>query len=237
MAFRNAILPAVAIVMSACAAAPEAAAENQALRTITVTGEGKTTAAPDMAILNIGVQSNAETAAAALRENSSAMTATINKLKDLGVAEKDIQTSGLSIRPQYDYERNRTKPLVIGYTASNNVTVKLRDLDDAGRVIDQAVQTGANSLGGISFTFADPKPLYEAARKDAVAVARARAELLTEAAGVNLGQVLTIQDGYAVTPSPVVQVAAMRTEADMAVPVQAGESTISANVTIVYEIR
>ena len=237
MAFRNVILPAVAIVMSACAAAPEAAAENEALRTITVTGEGKTTAAPDMAILNIGVQSNAETAAAALRENSSAMTATINKLKDLGVSEKDIQTSGLSIRPQYDYERNRSKPLVTGYTASNNVTVKLRDLDDAGRVIDQAVQTGANSLGGISFTFADPKPLYEAARKDAVAVARARAELLTEAAGVSLGQVLTIQDGYAVTPSPVVQVAAMRAEADMAVPIQAGESTISANVTIVYEIR
>lgn len=233
----KAIAPvAAATILAACSAAPEAHAETEALRTITVTGAGQAAAAPDMAILNLGVQTEAQTAAAALRENSAKMTATIDRLKSLGIADKDIQTSGINVSPQYDYNSNRSKPRVTGYTVSNSVRVKLRDLDEAGAVIDQAVQTGANSMNGLSFTFSDPKPLQQAARRDAVAQARANAETLTSAAGVSLGQVLTIQDGYTVTPGPVMRGVAMRAEADMAVPIEAGESTIGANVTIVYEL-
>ena len=226
-----------AIALTACTL-PQASAENEAARrTITVTGQGEAAAAPDMAVLSIGVRTDGATAAAALRENSAAMNETIAKLKDLGVADRDIQTSGLSINPRYDYERNRSNPTLIGYTASNSLTVKLRDLNSAGEVIDQAVSSGANSLGGISFTFADPKPLQDDARKDAVARARAKAELLTDAAGVRLGPVLTIHDGHAAAPSPRPVMARMEAMSDTSVPLQAGESVITANVTIIYEIN
>ncbi|MEM9495695.1 MAG: SIMPL domain-containing protein [Pseudomonadota bacterium] len=228
---------AAAAFLTACAATPQAAAEDPAPRTITVTGQGEVVAAPDMAVLNVGVQTEANTAQEALRQNSANMAATIKKLKDLGVADRDIQTSGLSINPRYDYNRNQSPPRVTGYIASNNVAVKLRDLDDAGDVIDNAVQSGANSIGGISFTFSEPKPLYEAARKDAVARAKAKAELLTDAAGVRLGKVLTITDGVIAAPTPQLRMARMSMAADESAPIQVGESTVSANVTIVYEIQ
>ncbi len=239
MNFRYALTPfAAAALLTACTAAPQAAAESDAAaRTITVNGEGIASAAPDMAVISIGVQSEGKTAAEALRQNSAEMSATIDKLKKLGVADKDIQTSGLSISPRYDYEKNRSAPPIVGYIASNTVTVRLRDLDKAGGVIDQAVQSGANSLGGISFTFADPQPLMDAARRDAVKQATAQAELLTDAAGVSLGRLITIQGGYASNPSPQPVRARMEMAADKAVPLEAGESAITASVTLVYEIK
>lgn len=235
---RSALLPAAAaLVFSGCAAPQASAADPVAPRTISVTGEGRASAAPDMALITIGVQSEAPTAAAALRQNSADMTATINKLKELGVADRDIQTSGLSVNPRYNYEENRSSPNVIGFTASNSVSVKLRDLDNAGAVIDQAVQSGANSLNGVSFDFSDPKLLYDDARRDAIAEAKAKAELLSSAAGVRLGKLLYIQDGYAAAPQPPVM---YRQRAEMAVasvPMEAGESTVNATVTLIYAIE
>ncbi|WP_411820903.1 SIMPL domain-containing protein [Hyphococcus formosus] len=229
---------ALASLMAGCSA-PEALAADaqQQARTITVNGEGTASAVPDMAVLNIGVQSDAPTAADALRANSSNMSATIKKLKDLGIADHDIQTSGLSLNPRYNYEKNRSKPEVIGFTASNTVTVRLRDLSKAGTVIDQAVQSGANSLNGISFAFDEPKPLYNEARKNAVADAKAKAELLTDAAGVRLGRLITIQDGYVQSPSPKMYGARLEMAADSAVPMEAGESSITASISMVYEIE
>ncbi len=239
MNIQKALFPATAVaLLTACSAAPEAAAQNSnTARTITVSGEGRASAVPDMAVISIGVQSDGDTAAAALRQNSTTMKATIDKLKDLGVANKDIQTSGLGVNPRYDYEQNRSNPRIIGYTASNTLTVRLRNLNDAGAVIDQTVQSGANTLGGISFTFADPKPLYVAARKDAVQDAKDKAELLTDAAGVGLGRLMTIQDGYAQAPSPRPMLARMEMSADAAVPLAAGESSVTASVTLIYEIE
>jgi uncharacterized protein len=239
MGIQKALFPAVlAVFMTACTTAPEAVAQtSETARTITVNGEGRASAVPDMAVISIGVQTDGDTAAGALRENSAAMKATIDKLKELGVANKDIQTSGLSVNPRYDYKQDRSNPRIIGYVASNTVTVRLRNLDDAGAVIDQTVQSGANSLGGISFVFADPKPLYAAARKDAVKDAKAKAELLTEAAGVDLGRLMTIQDGYARSPSPRPMQARMAMEADASVPLAAGESSVTASITLIYEIK
>lgn len=237
---RHAFAPAIAaaLIFAGCAA-PQATAADPAPapRTISVTGEGKAAAAPDMAVVTIGVQSEAPTAAAALRQNSADMTATINTLKELGIEDRDIQTSGLSVNPRYDYERNRSQPEVIGFTASNRVTVRLRDLSAAGAVIDQAVQSGANSLGGVSFAFSDPKPLYDDARRDAVADARAKADLLTNAAGVRLGKLLYIQEGYAASPQPRPYAARMEMAQDVAVPMEAGESTVNTTVTLIYEIE
>lgn len=228
---------AAAILAAGCSAPQAVAADSaSAQRTISVNGEGEASAAPDMAVVTLGVQCDALTAAEALRQNSADMTATIDKLKKLGVAERDIQTSGLSVNPRYDYEKNRARPEVIGFTASNTVTVRLRDLSAAGAVIDQAVQSGANTLSGVSFAFSDPKPLIDKARRAAVADAQAKAALLTDAAGVRLGKLLTIQDGYAAAPQPKMYSARMEM-ADASVPLQAGESSVNVTVSMIYEIE
>lgn len=232
------IAPVAALALVACTAAPGAFAEDAApARTITVNGSGEAFAAPDMAAISIGVSSEAATAGEALSKNNADMTATIGKLKQLGVADRDLQTAGLSLNPQYDYENNRRNPRVIGFQASNTLTVRLRDLSKAGAVIDEAVRAGANSLGGVSFGFDNPAPLQAEARKDAVKNARETAELLAKEAGVSLGRVLTINDGYAATPTPRPAMARMETMQASAVPMEAGESGVTATVTIVYEIK
>lgn len=231
------LIPVAALV--ACSGAPQAAAESNGdtPRTLTVSGSGETSAAPDMAVVTIGVVTQAKTAADALRENSANMKTTMAKLKRLGVAEKDIQTSGLSVNPRYEYDQNRTTQKIVGFTASNTLTLKLRDLTVAGAIIDEAVQSGANRLGGVAFGFADPKPLMDEARIKAVADARARAALYAKAADVRLGRILSIQDGYASAPSPKRVRAGFAMDAVESVPIASGEETVSASVSIVYEIE
>lgn len=236
------IAPAAAAVIAACSAAPVAMADAPGAavsRTIVVNGLGEALAAPDMAVLSVGVDAQAPTAAQALKDNSAKMNATIAKLKARGVADKDIQTQNLSVNPLYKYDSTGSAPpRIVGYQATNTLSVKLRDLGAAGSVIDDAVAEGANNLGGIAFTFADPKPLMDKARTAAVEDARRKAELLAKAAGVGLGPVLQITDGYAAAPAPVpmYRMEAMAADAK-STPIAVGESTISANVTIVYEIR
>jgi uncharacterized protein YggE len=235
---RQFFLPVAAAFAASCSAPAVSAAGEEAPRTMTIVGAGEVSAAPDMALITIGVQTDGATAAEALRANSAAMTATIDKLKAANIPAKDIQTTGLSVNPQYNYERNRRQPELIGFRAANTVRVKMRDLDEAGAVIDDAISSGANTLSGISFTFAEPKPLYEAARRDAVSDAMARAQLLADAADVNLGAILNITDSQISTPRPdAIGVYAARMEADAAVPLEAGESLITARVTIVFEIE
>ncbi|NWG70186.1 MAG: SIMPL domain-containing protein [Parvularculaceae bacterium] len=235
------IAPAAAVI-AACSAAPVAMADAPgaaASRTIVVNGLGEAAGAPDMAVLSVGVDAQAPTAAQALKENSAKMNATIAKLKARGVADKDMQTQNLSISPLYKYDApGSAPPRIIGYQATNTLSVKLRDLAAAGSVIDDAVAKGANNLGGIAFTFADPRPLMDKARTAAVEDARRKAELLAKAAGVGLGPVLQITDGYAAAPAPVPMLRMEAAAADAkSTPIAAGESTISATVTIVYEIR
>jgi uncharacterized protein YggE len=223
------------------AASPAAIAgpqdDDHAMRTIIVTGNGEATAAPDMALLNLGVDTEGATAAEALRKNSSAMDATIKSLRDAGVDKKDIQTSGLNVSAKYDYSRDNSPPRLTGYQASNRVSVKLRNLDKAGAVIDKAVSVGANRLDSISFAFNDPKPIVNAARKDAVADARSKAELYADAAGVKLGPVMQISDSFTQRPGPIMVTSARMQMADQAAPIEPGESSVSASVTIIYGIE
>ena len=233
------ILPAAAaaLALSACGAASVAPGEREAARTLSVTGNGEASGSPNLAIVSIGVETEGASAAAALKQNAAQMNATIEKLKARGVADKDMQTQNLSVNPRYNYEENRSPPKIVGYVATNMLSVKLRNLETAGAIIDETVAEGANSLGGLSFGFADPKPLMNAAREDAVMDARARAELLASAAGVSLGPIVLIQDGYAAPPPmPYMESRMMAADAKSS-PVAAGESTFSASVTIIYEIR
>jgi uncharacterized protein YggE len=230
----SATIAAVLAASPAAIAGPEEG--HHAMRTIIVTGVGEASAAPDMAVLNLGVDADGETAAEALQKNSAQMDATIKSLRDAGVDKKDIQTSGLNVSAKYDYSRDNAPPRLVGYQASNRVSVNLRNLDKAGAVIDKAVSVGANRLDSISFAFNDPKPITNAARKDAVADARSKAELYADAAGVKLGQVIQISDSFTQSPGPIMVTSRMRM-AEAAVPIEAGESTISASVTIIYGIE
>lgn len=211
-------------------AAPVLAEEH--LRTITVAGTGTVEAAPDMATLMIGVTTQGATAAEALAENSKATDAVIARLTASGVEARDMQTSNLSINPNWTGYDSST-PTIAGYVASNMLTVRVRKLDTTGAILDAAVADGANTLNGMTFGLADPEPAYDEARKEAVADARDKAELLALAAGVKLGQVVSISDGGAMTdPAPMYRDAVLASP----VPVVGGELGLVATVSVTWEI-
>lgn len=231
-------LTALAALAAVSASSPAHADESEPkTRTIIVSGSGEASRAPDVAHLTIGVDAPAKTASDAVRAMSARLEATISRLKASGVAKKDMQTAQLSISPRYNYETRPETPEIIGYTASSSLSVTLRDLDKAGALIDAAVADGANRLGGLSFGFTDPQPLELDARDAAVADARAKAERLAKAAGVSLGPVLQIRDGaQGRSPEPVV-FAARAARASNDVPIETGESTVGASVTVVFAIE
>jgi hypothetical protein len=207
-------------------------------RLITVSGEGEVKTRPDMAMISTGVVTEGTTAKEALARNNTAMTAVIAALKNAGVAEDDIQTSDFSVSPKYPpYQPNQTSaPRIVGYTVSNQVTARVKDLKKLGAILDTLVQAGSNQIHGISFGVDEPKPLLDGARKKAVADARAKAELYAAAAGVSLGKVVQISEATAVMPPPQYRYAARAAEASE-VPIAAGQQTLTANVTIIYEIQ
>lgn len=203
--------------------------------TITVTGEGVVTAAPDIATVSLGVTSQGATAAEAMDANTAALTAVLERVKAAGVEGRDIQTSTLNLNPNWSNSDGSSMPVIQGYVATNVLQIRVRDLAKLGGVLDAAITDGANTLNGISFGLAEPDPAMDEARKAAVAKARARAELLTGAAGVSLGRIVTISEGggYA-PPMPMYRMEAAM--ADAPVPVEGGEVGVTATVTITWEI-
>lgn len=203
---------------------------------ITVTGEGRVEVPPDMATVSLGVTTEAATAAAAMAANSDELARVLARLRAAGIAERDLQTSSLSLNPNWHHGQGAESPRIIGYVASNQLTVRVRDLGGLGAVLDAAVKDGANTLNGVSFGVTDPAPLMAEARKRAVADALARAELLTEAAGVALGPVeAIIEGGPAGGMPPMYRGAPIAMEAS--VPMAEGELSVSAAVTVVWQIR
>ena len=201
---------------------------------ISVTGEGVVDGIPDMATLSLGVTTIGDTAAAAMAANTDALNAVMARLKSAGIADRDLQTTNLSINPNWTGYDSGQRQRIDGYTASNQLTVRIRDLDGLGAVLDAAIQDGANTLNGLSFGLSEPRPAMDAARKAAVEDARARATLLVEAAGATLGPIVSITEGGGFSvPQPMFRQSA---DAAGAVPVAAGEVATTANVTIVFEI-
>lgn len=199
---------------------------------IVVTGTGTVEAAPDIATLSIGVTTQGATAAEALAANSAAVEAVIARLAASGIEARDMQTSNLSLNPNwtgYDV----SNPTISGYVAANLLTIRVRQLDTLGAVLDAAVADGGNTLNGLTFGVMEPEPLLDAARKEAVADARAKATLLAEAAGVTLGRLVAINEGGA----PSEPIPMFRAEASAApVPVAGGEVGLTASVTLHYLI-
>lgn len=205
-------------------------------RIVSISGLGEVKSRPDMATISTGVVSEAVSAKDALAKNNAAMAAVIAALKNAGISEDDIQTSGFSVSPKYPAYPAAQR--VVGYTVSNQVTAHVKTLKNLGPILDTLVQSGSNQISGITFGIDEPKKVLDEARKKAVADARAKAELYAEAAGVSLGRVIQISESSAVTPPiPMMRMAMEVQAADASVPIAAGQQTISATVSITYEIQ
>ena len=211
-----------------------AATNSLPVRQITVVGNGEARGTPDTATVQLGVQSDGSAAREALTANNTKMQALIAKLKELGVADKDMQTSNLNISPRYD-EKGRD---VVGYTVNNMLTVTIRDVSKAGELLDKVVDAGANNIWGMSFTINDPSALQGQARDKAIADARTRAEAMAKAAGGTIGQVISITENIGSAP-PVMYERAMAADqaGGTSAAVQTGEQAINAQVQITFELR
>ncbi len=204
--------------------------------TLTVTAEGKVDRAPDVAQISGGVVTTAPTASAAMAENAQRMSAVVAAVRRAGVADRDIQTQGLSLSPQYRYDNNQP-PVLTGYQASNTVSLRLRKLADAGRLLDTLVQVGANQLNGPTFSVDNTAAALDEARAAAVSQARSRADLYAKAAGVRIKRILSISESSDQPgPRPMLR-AAMAMKAESATPVEPGEIALSVNVTMVFELE
>ena len=226
---------AVTLVLAAIALPARAADDPRNL--MSVTGTGEVSAAPDMAIVSIGVVSQARTARDALDENTAAMGQVLQVLKDLGLADKDLQTRGFSVDPRYHHDnRNNKPPQLVGYQVRNSVQAKVRDLTGLGRVLDSVVSEGSNQINGLTFTFDDPENLMDEARRLAGADARRKAELYAEGLDVTLGEIVAVSEAGA-APRPPQPVLARAAAMEAAVPIAVGEQTLRAQLTVTWEIE
>jgi uncharacterized protein YggE len=227
----------IAAIVAAALGATAALAQGTPA-TLTLSAEAEVQAAPDIADIGAGVVTQATDAQAALAANSAQMTRVVAALKKAGVADRDIQTSGLNLQPQYRYEQNQP-PTLTGFQAANRVQVTLRDLKGSGRIIDTLVKEGANQIDGPSFRVANPDPLMDKARTEAVAKARTRADLYARAAGLRVKRITSISEGFEQRPPmPMMRSMAM---ADVAAapppPVAPGEVGLVARVTMAFELE
>jgi uncharacterized protein YggE len=205
-------------------------------RTIAVTGEGKVTLVPDIAYINIGVQTENPNAVTAVADNTTQSQKVMDAIKKIGVASKDIQTTDYSIFPRQNTDQ-QGKITGTTYVVNNTVHVTLRDLSKIGSLLDQAAAAGANNVNGIQFDVADRNPAMSQARQLAVQDATTQAQELAKAAGVTLGPVQSITTQVS-TPQPVIYGAGAAPSAAAAnIPVSAGQLTITVDVNVVYAIQ
>jgi uncharacterized protein YggE len=243
------LLGRVTCVVALAAATAAGGAEKEADKpTISVSGTGKLSAVPDLADIQVGVRTQASTAQKALAENSRAMNALHETLKERGVAAKDIQTTHIQISPQYSQPapprpnevQGEFVPRVVGYAVDNTVQITARDVSKLGTLLDALVQAGANQVHGISFRVDQPEKLFDELRRRAMADAKHRAELLAGEAGVALGLPLKIEEtGAPSSPPHFPGYNAGRTMmmAAAPTPVSAGEQELSVTVHVVYELK
>jgi uncharacterized protein YggE len=202
-------------------------------RTITVSATGLVRGTPDVLDLTVGVETRDRSAAEALKRNSQLANKLIDVLRDSGVDKQDIQTSNLSVSPNYDDDGDIT-----GYGVSNLVDARLRDFDKAGDLVDAATEIAGDEviIHGVFFSFDDNTELVAKARSEAVKRARTQAEQLAEAADVDLGDLLSLTEDTE-NPGPVLEARAAGAEGDAAAPIEPGSETLSVQVTLVYEIK
>ena len=204
-----------------------------------IVAEGEVTRTPDIATISAGVVTQAATAGAAMAENAQRMATTVAALRKAGVADRDIQTSAINLNPQYRYGEN-VPPVITGYQASNQVSVRFRDVKRAGAILDTLVSQGANQISGPNFSVDKPEAALDEARTAAIAKARARAELYAKAAGLSVRRILSISESGegAQPPRPMPMMAAMARNKEAAdTSIEAGEQKLSVSVSVTFELQ
>ena len=203
---------------------------------LSVSASGEASRAPDVATASAGVVTQAADANAAMRANAAQMTKVIAAIRAAGVAERDIQTTGINIHPTYRHIENE-EPRISGYSASNSVNLKVRDIARLGEVLDALVASGANNVNGPSFGIDQPDAVYDEARRKALEQARARADMYAEALGLRVRRIVSISEGGRMSPpQPMYAMRAMAMDASESTPVAPGENTLTANLEIVFEL-
>lgn len=210
--------------------------DDESPRTITVSGEGKVSSAPDMATISTGVVTQAKVAQQALQANNQSMDRVMKVLQEQGVAAKDIQTSQFDVQPVHETDaRGRQQPEIVAYRVSNRVQVDVRNLPKLGEVLDALVEAGSNDISGISFGVADESRLLNEARSRAVADAKSQAAVFAQAAGVKVGRVRSIRGVSGPIPGRRQSFQMARAAADN-VPVATGELDFRVTVQMVFDL-
>lgn len=206
-------------------------------RTITVTGSGRASVRPDLADLRLGVTITAASVEQARSANSSTLAAVLAGLKALGIEDGDLQTSIVSVSPQYDYSQDGAPPRLAGYTFSNLVAAVVRDIERVGEAIDAALTAGATNVDQIAFRVADPSAAERAAREGAITDARVKADTFVTAAGVAItGVAAIVETGTPIPyPTPFAERLAFAAK-DAATPIEPGTNEVTATVTVTYLI-
>ena len=239
------LIRASALALLLAATAPAALAETASAppadnlfhaTTLNLSAYGETHVAPDMASINLGVNTEAPTAGAAMQANAAQMARIMAALKKAGIADKDIQTSNLNLSAQYDYVQNQA-PKLRGYQAQNQVTVVVHDLTRLGAAVDATVGAGAKQVNGISFGLADPTTAENAARQAAVKALAAKANLYAGATGYRIARMVSLSEGGGYTPAPPQPMYAMARMAKAdTTAVAAGELDVRIDINGVYEL-
>jgi len=202
-----------------------------------VTATGKTTRVPDLATIRAGVVTQAATAAAALSDNANRMSTVLSALKGAGIQPRDIATANVSLQPQYRYEDNKP-PVITGYQATNNVSIRFRDIAKSGAILDALVAQGANQIDGPNLSLDQPDAALDEARVDAVKRAQARAQLYAKAAGLSVSRILTIAEGGEIAgpppPMPVYRMAVAKAADTQVMP---GESDVTVTITVRFLLK
>jgi hypothetical protein len=238
---KNALMAALAL---GAAALPSVAAAQQSTINQTIAGTrldvnatGEVTRVPDVAIISAGVVSRSATATGALQDTADRMNRVLAALKRSGVEDRDIQTSNVSLNPEYRYVENQP-PQLVGYSASNTVTVRFRDIRNSGKILDALVGQGANQINGPSLTVDKPEAALDEARAKAIAMGRARAELYARSLGLRVVRVVSVNEsgGNYPVPPPV----PMYARAEMAqakTSIEPGEQKLQVNLMLTFELQ
>jgi uncharacterized protein YggE len=226
------------------AAVPSAAlAQDGTIRPIAgtrldISATGTVSRVPDLAIISAGVVTRATTASGAIADNAARMERVRAALRRAGIADRDVQTSSINLNPDYRYENNQP-PVLTGYQASNNVSIKFRDIRNSGRILDALVAEGANQINGPTLTIDKPEAAYVEARAAAVKAGRARAELYARALGMRVVRLLSVSEsgGYSRPPMPMMERGAVAMSADAKTSLDPGSQDLQVSLAMSFELQ
>jgi uncharacterized protein len=236
-------MKSMGLALALCAAAPAAAQTVQAPMPaiagtrLEVSATGEATRVPDVAIISAGVVTRQPTATAAIQENSAQMERVLAALKRAGIEDRDVQTSSINLNPEYRYQENRA-PQLVGYTASNQVSIRFRDIGNTGKILDALVAQGANQINGPTLTIDKPEAAVDEARLKALANGRARADVYARALGKRVARIVSISESGGSHPVPPPMPMMMEARAQGAdTKIVPGEQKLQVNLSIVFDLQ